>query len=104
MEAITIYVCPQCSMSFTVVPNHHSPPPTRAVCLGVPVSGTWVPEEGFPALVDDMGVVTRIPKNELVHHVQLIEPAQKDDDRQTVVKPKDGDERYWDDEQEKLGR
>lgn len=103
MEAITVYVCPICSMAFTTVPTHHTPPPTRALCMGIPVAGTWVPEEAWPTIVDHDGNLHRLPKDGLVLPV-TIDPAQPDEDRQTVVKPKDGDDRYWDDEQEKLRR
>lgn len=111
MEAITVYVCPQCLMAFTTKPINHTPPPTRALCMGVPVAGTWVPEAAFPVVISPEGMVDRLKWGEVLPSwlftataPATVKPAVPDDDRQTVVKPKDGDDRYFDDEQEKLGR
>lgn len=107
MEAMTVYVCPICSMAFTTVPVSHTPPPTRELCMGIPVGGTWVPEEGWPALIMIDGMVHRIymsPESTAAMQSIVAEPVVPDEDRQTVVKPEDGDDRYWDDEQEKLRR
>lgn len=101
MEAITIYVCPQCHLcTVSTNPTHRD---GEAVCMGIPTAGTWVPETAFPAVIDQEGNAVRLPKGDL-EVIPIVQPIQPDDDRQAVVKPKDGDERYWDDEQEKLGR
>lgn len=107
MEAITVYVCPTCNYCTTSTnPSHFS---GEAECLGIPYPGTWVPKSAYPALVMSDGMIHRLTLSTGVAQALALidataEPAQPDDDRQAVVKPKDGDDRYWDDEQEKLGR
>lgn len=108
MEAITIYVCPTCHTCTAKLETHHKS--GDAECLGIPYPGTWVPKQAWPAAISPTGEVDRLVWGEPLPSWLLggtestNQPAQKDDDRQTVVKPQDGDERYWDDEQEKLGR
>lgn len=106
MEARTIYICPICGDSTDGDPlvAHYD---GNAECVGILVPGTWVPKEAFPALIMPDGMVHRIIMSETASQALkdlTSDPAQPDDDRQTVVKPKDGDDRYWDDQQEKLGR
>jgi hypothetical protein len=110
MEAIAVYVCPTCNYcTVSTNPTHHS---GKAECLGIPYPGVWVPNSALPAAISPKGMVDRLVRGEVLPSWMLtgtepeptIDPAQKDDDRQTVVKPQDGDDRYFDDEQEKLGR
>lgn len=94
MNALTIYVCPQCEFASTRrAPSHKE---GQAVCMGVLVTGTWVPEEKWPAKLNEKGMLAMPPL--------VPTPLEPTTEREATVIPEDGDDRYWDDEQAKAGR
>lgn len=104
MNALTLYVCPQCygtGAQVTTVRHHPD-------CVQPAQEGVWVPAEAWPVLILPDGMVERDIDQEWVTQAQrnhlIPDVAQPSEDRQTVVKPQDSDDRYWDDEQEKAGR